>query len=62
VEEVTDQLMDDVELEWQLELMREKLVLSEDEFTVWCPYDGTDYLTYFGTPPPKNSLRSISRL
>lgn len=59
-EEVSSELLEDANIEAIIKNMRETLPLHEDEFNKLFPYDGSDYMTYFGTSAPKNSIRSIS--
>ena len=61
-EDVSDELMTDDRVEMTLKTMREALDLPMDQFDARYPYDGTDYMTYFGTKPPKDSIRSLTRL
>jgi len=40
--------------------MERDLLLSSGDFDKKYPYDGGDYLTYFGEKPPKKSIRNIA--
>jgi len=59
---VSHELRPDIEIERILEVMRTALAMNAEEFTARFPYDGGDYMTYFGKEPPARSIRSISRL
>ena len=59
-EEISSELLEDANIETILTAIREKISLSEEEFNTQYPYDGSDYLTYFGVQPPKQSIWSIS--
>lgn len=59
-ENVSQELLEDTNIESILQRMRDVLSLSEEEFNSTFPYDGTDYMTYYGKPAPKYSLWSIS--
>ncbi|USN55186.1 MAG: DUF2779 domain-containing protein [Candidatus Peribacteria bacterium] len=59
---MTDELMDAPQVELLCAEMRDALVLDEAAFAERYPYDGTDYMTYFGSKPPKYSIRSITKL
>jgi hypothetical protein len=61
-EDVTSELLEDANIMMILKTMREALTLPLEQFNARYPYDGTDYMSYFWTPPPKKSLRSIPRL
>lgn len=58
-ENVSWELMEDAAIETILQRMRAVLSLSQEAFDELYPYDGTDYLTYYGKPAPKSSLRLI---
>lgn len=61
-EEVTEECMSDDLVEMILKTMRESLSLPLEQLNARYPYDGTDHMSYFGTPAPKKSLWSIPRL
>jgi len=61
-EEVTSELMSDDLVELILKSMKEALALSSEQFDARYPYEGKDYMTYFGTKPPKDSIWSLTRL
>jgi len=61
-EEVTEECMTDDHIEMILNTMKESLILSEEQFNARYTYTWTDYITYFWEIPPKNSIRSLSRL
>ena len=61
-EKVTNEYLDNETIVIQLKQMQDMLGLPQERFNDQYPYNGTDYLTYFWTVPPKDSLWSISRL
>jgi len=61
-EDVTEECMEDGHIEMILTTMRESLSLWDDQFESRYPYTWTDYMTYFGQKPPKDSIRSLTRL
>lgn len=61
-EEVTDELRSNEAIEAVITEMRSTLPLDHKAFNARYPYDGTDYLSYFGEQPPAKSLWTISRL
>lgn len=61
-EEVSDELMSDDQVEMILATMKESLDLPMEQFDARYPYDGRDYMTYFGQQAPYDSIRSLTRL
>lgn len=61
-EDVTDELRSNEEVEAVITEIHSALSLDQEAFNARYPYDGTDYLSYFGQHPPANSLWTISRL
>ncbi len=61
-EEVTQECMADAQVEMILKAMRESLSLPQEAFNKRYPYEGSDYMSYFGKKPPKQSLWTIPRL
>lgn len=59
---VSDELWPDTEIERILGLMRQAMTMDLETFTAKFPYDGSDYMTYYGKEPPARSIRSITRL
>ena len=59
-EEVSEEVLEDANIEEILDIMKKTLVLNEEAFTTYYPYDGSDYLSYFWEAAPKKSIRSIS--
>lgn len=57
---INDELMTDDAIESILATMQSDLSLSLEDFNKKYPYDGGDYLTYFGKEPPKKSIRTIA--
>ena len=62
LEDVTDELLSRDTIEYTIEFMNNNLSLSEEEFEKIYPYEGSDYMTYFGKPKPKDSIWSIPRI
>ena len=54
--------MRDNQVQVILQTMRESLSLPMKQFDARYPYDGTDYMTYFGKSPPYDSIWSLTRL
>jgi len=62
LDDVSDELLSDETIEHTVALIRKNLQLEQDEFEKLYPYDGSDYMTYFWKPKPKDSIRSIPRI
>ena len=59
IQDVTDELLTDQEIEHTLGLMKRQLNLSREEFEAIYPYNGEDHMEYFGTEAPKGSIRYL---
>lgn len=62
IEDITEFLMPDDQLELIIASMRNTLHLPRPEFEVLYPYDADDHLLYFGSTAPKKSIFTIPRL
>lgn len=62
IEDITDSLIPDDQLELIIGSMQNSLHLSRPAFESLYPYDADDHLLYFGTPAPKKSIFTIPRL
>ncbi|MFA5748019.1 MAG: DUF2779 domain-containing protein [Candidatus Absconditabacterales bacterium] len=59
---VTEYLDDDETIEHNIELMRNNLNLTEENFNQTYPFDGGDYFVYYGKEPEKGTIFSIPRI
>lgn len=59
-EQVNNDLMTDDAIESIVKIMQSDLWLSEKDFNAKYPYDGGDYLSYFGKESPKESIWDIT--
>ena len=62
LEDVSNELLSDETIEHIVALMRKNLQLGQDEFEKLYPYNGSDYMTYFWKPKPKDTVWSIPRI
>lgn len=62
IEDITDAIIPDDQLELIIGSMRNSLHLPRAEFESLYPYNADDHLLYFGTPAPKKSIFTIPRL
>jgi len=62
IENVTKELLEDKEIEWMTNILREYLPMDQENFEIAFPYNGENHLMYFGTKKPKNSIWMIPRI